>query len=616
MTSTPKTKSRTKLETLLEKIRFLKPATIRLYQFLISELILNIGFGIVFHHFQSQLIWPISAGLIVPVLFSEPFFTGPRIAIVTTVSQVATYYSADHSINHVLWAAMAALNIFVFMCALIAITKGERNGQIFHWISARLGRSFVLGTLSILLVGLEIVNSNPSDITGVVLVLSVVYCVLFLDWIRLFRSPTKQNKQNAEFVTSISPNQILVRMFGKLTIGSRIKVQGNVGSAFGFVAGELSSPAGIQYQIVLEESWTRISDERNTVCFIHVEENQDFLPFGFALEGSTENSLRASSSRKLEIGGTYSISSSDSPLLYQVTGQRLEIDNWNEGSALVSRTFLSQVGQVDGGGYIRSKPELADPYQPIYEDTGKVIDISAEYFPIGTLKGTGIQVGIKRNWESNNGHLAILGMSGMGKTTFAAKMPQILDSSEKFLIIDATSEYRSRLGFTSVAGSAINWTSPGTEVFEPSGSLPVECAKIITLAMNAAYAEYVQGVNPIRRYILIEEAHGMLPEWNFVAKGPNTESVNESCRNILQARKFNITFILVSQRTAIISKSAISQCENYVILRTLDQTSLEYVESVVGADLKHIIPELGKYEAVCVGPIFNSDSPLIVNLAP
>jgi hypothetical protein len=133
--------------------------------------------------------------------------------------------------------------------------------------------------------------------------------------------------------------------------------------------------------------------------------------------------------------------------------------------------------------------------------------------------------------------------------------------------------------------------------------------------MTAAHAEYKAGHEPRRRFILLEEAHGWLPEWNITTKS-NSDAVNRSCRFILQARKFNLTFIMVSQRTAVISKSAVSQCENYIILRTLDQTSLEYVEGVVGSELKGLISELARYEAVCVGPIFNSDAPIVVTLDP
>jgi len=111
----------------------------------------------------------------------------------------------------------------------------------------------------------------------------------------------------------------------------------------------------------------------------------------------------------------------------------------------------------------------------------------------------------------------------------------------------------------------------------------------------------------------LEEAHSFIPEWNFATRGQQ-DQVTFTTRMIMQARKFGISFLIVSQRTAVVSKSGLSQCENYVVLRTIDETSLGYMEAVVGPDLRHAIAGLAKYEALCVGPGFNADGPVIVTL--
>ena len=60
---------------------------------------------------------------------------------------------------------------------------------------------------------------------------------------------------------------------------------------------------------------------------------------------------------------------------------------------------------------------------------------------------------------------------------------------------------------------------------------------------------------------MLEEAHAFLPEWNFTLQKSET-NVAYSTRMIMQARKFGLTFMIVSQRTAVVSKSALSQCED------------------------------------------------------
>src|SRR5690606_22138014 len=142
----------------------------------------------------------------------------------------------------------------------------------------------------------------------------------------------------------------------------------------------------------------------------------------------------------------------------------------------------------------------------------------------------------------------------------------------------------------------------GQYVHEIKGEQAAKCTELIQVAMTAASADY-EAQAPQRRILLLEEAHAYLPEFNFTTSFAERDTVSKSARYILQARKFGLSFIFVSQRTAVISKSALSQCENYVILRTIDQTSLDYIESVVGSPFRDAAQNLKRYQAICVGPI-------------
>lgn len=137
---------------------------------------------------------------------------------------------------------------------------------------------------------------------------------------------------------------------------------------------------------------------------------------------------------------------------------------------------------------------------------------------------------------------------------------------------------------------------------EPAGEPALKAKEFIRLLMTDANEEYAEGI-PHSRTLVLEEAHSYLPEWNFTASKSESDWVAESCRYILQARKVGISFILVSRRTAVISKSALSQCESYIIFRTLDLTSLEYIEGVVGPNMRDATSSLSRYQAICVGPL-------------
>ncbi len=200
----------------------------------------------------------------------------------------------------------------------------------------------------------------------------------------------------------------------------------------------------------------------------------------------------------------------------------------------------------------------------------------------------------------------------MGKTAVAQRICKTFGADHTVVALDATGEYASRLEFPEWEGDL---NAPGHFVFQPRGEPPKEASNFIKGCMTAGDQEYRENKTPRRRVIMLEEAHAFLPEWNFALQ-KNETNVAYSTRMIMQARKFGLTFMIVSQRTAVVSKSALSQCENYIILKTLDQTGLEYLESLVGREMRHAIPNLERYEAMCVGPAFNAEAPVIVSLSP
>lgn len=590
---------------------------LRVGQLLTCELILAAAVRLGFDSFDWAVFWPITLALIVPVIFTEPHFTAPRTAFINSAGLLAGYFSSNRTGDEFLWTFVAVLTGVVVLSALVAVLRSEQPGQLFHWIATRIGRAAVLGSVLTTVVLLQVAKSDPSAAVTLSVALFLVYGVLFLDWPRLFLGSSPFSARNATIASVFAPNQILVRSFGSFQTGTAVRVSGPKGKADGYIAEDFASNAGSQYRIVLDSHWRRVSDVADVTCTVDPVEASEGAPLGFAIEGSTESTIRLNPVADLSIGDTLYVNDSTGPLLYQAAGLRLEEETWSRSSALVSRAHLVQIGSVDENGYITARPYLPDPYEPVLQARAMSVEIdSARFFRIGTLKGTDISVGIRRDWTADHGHLAILGMSGMGKTSVATKLTGLATNNDKFVVLDETSEYRTRLGYTTTLVGSLDWSTSGVSVCEPGGQIASQCASIIQQVMSVAHAEYEASNTPMRRYLLLEEAHGYLPEWNFTTTKSESDKVNESCRYILQARKFNLTFVLVSQRTAVISKSAISQCENYIILRTIDQTSLDYIESLVGDEMKRVVAELGRHEAVCVGPIFNSDAPVIVKLDP
>lgn len=596
--------------------RYIKNNRYRIVQLAVCSAIILVGVGWVYAGFPSNIIVPLLIGLAVPATVTEPFFSGPRSAFVSAIAVIGSYFAIGRVGDPALWICVLVISIVTLSSAIITMCSNGRASEATNWIATRLGRTPVVGALLAAILLLHIYKTDPENAPGMTLVVAALCVTLFLDWNNFSKRLQKNVGTIVTIETAVAPNQLLISTSEYLEPGSRVEIQGPSGSSSGHIIEALASKIGARYRLVLSKHWTSVTQKGGVDVLMTPQEKDDDSPTAFAIEGTTESSLRVMPTEKMDLGDTYKIDSGEKTYLYQVSGSNLEFDRWQNSEALVPRVELAAIGALGNQETISPVPFLPNPYEPVFLASNTTMKLTDEYMKLGRLKGTDIPIGIRKDWQANFGHLAILGMSGMGKTTTASRLINLATDDDNFLVLDGTGEYQTYLGFDKVEQSGVDWNLSGKSVCNPGGDPPVKCEQIIRAAMEAASIEYHSGILPRRRYILLEESHSWLPEWNVCASQNQKDAVHASCRYILQARKFNISFVLVSQRTAVISKSALSQCENYIIFRTLDQTGMEYLESVIGTGLKKVIGKLARYEAICVGPLFNVSSPVIVALDP
>jgi DNA helicase HerA-like ATPase len=82
---------------------------------------------------------------------------------------------------------------------------------------------------------------------------------------------------------------------------------------------------------------------------------------------------------------------------------------------------------------------------------------------------------------------------------------------------------------------------------------------------------------------------------------------------MMQVRKYGICIIFISQRTAVVAKSALAQCENIIAFKSVDQTGLDYLESFLGSEFKNLLPSLNHGEAVVFGPAISSNTGVAID---
>lgn len=117
-----------------------------------------------------------------------------------------------------------------------------------------------------------------------------------------------------------------------------------------------------------------------------------------------------------------------------------------------------------------------------------------------------------------------------------------------------------------------------------------------------------------RIWLVYEEAHSLIPEWNSVAYEGDKAATNGTAKVILQGRKYGLGCLAITQRTANISKSILNQCNTIFALRVFDDTGKQFLENYIGKDYSSILPTLEERHAVCIGKALKLKQPVIIQL--
>jgi hypothetical protein len=115
--------------------------------------------------------------------------------------------------------------------------------------------------------------------------------------------------------------------------------------------------------------------------------------------------------------------------------------------------------------------------------------------------------------------------------------------------------------------------------------------------------------------IVLEEAHTIIPETAWAGFDDDTRWVVGRIAQIaLQGRKYGVGLLIVSQRTALVSKSILSQCNTHITFSVVDKTSLEYLANVYGPEHVSAIPNLAFLSAMTYGKAVLSERPVLVEI--
>lgn len=297
---------------------------------------------------------------------------------------------------------------------------------------------------------------------------------------------------------------------------------------------------------------------------------------------------------------------------------------------------------------------------------------------IGRLPGSDMKIPLKDINALVTHNTAVLGILGVGKSCLTFELiKKIVDEGKKVICIDITNQYSSEdglLGYldendivkelsdqylTDIANQAnktgdknnadewgnlkfykdkiqiainyfMNRNDKKVLILNPDKHIVAKASNTwnITNCVDVSLVEKVQIISECilakcmelgqiaeaRCCVVYEEAHSLTPEFNSIVVKDDSNHANGTAKVILQGRKYGLGCIIVTQRTANVTKSILNQCNTIFALRVFDDTGKSFLENYIGKDYSDVLPTLEERHAVVIGKGIGLKQPVIIQL--
>jgi len=219
---------------------------------------------------------------------------------------------------------------------------------------------------------------------------------------------------------------------------------------------------------------------------------------------------------------------------------------------------------------------------------------------------------------------AAIGVTGSGKSYLAFHLIEAIMAADiKVMILDITREHDLYLHKHEPTAlrepeNVAEWLASESKLgihqyaVDRKGYPAVTAEFVDAAFQEISKAKLVRGKNlPARLCIVFEEAHSLIPEWNQVALKDDVHKVNQTARTLLQGRKFGMGALVITQRTANVTKTILNQCNTMLAMQSFDQTGLDFLRNYMGEEYTQAISTLPTRHAVLVGKASSSARPVI-----
>lgn len=637
-----------------------------------------------------------TAGLLLMVLLSlidQPHFSKDSNIFVNGVTAALSLLLVpENGRDSIYWTFFylvfyLVLSSYILMWLRNNKLKDERKGvQIVSRINRQIGKPEVIFSAFFLWGGIRQYTMNSSEFNGL-LWFWIIFMILNIPTLanaieELFTKETYKVNENA--IGTIFGVQSKNTFLVKLMEERRTPM-----SVFDFVEFKYSIDERKRKGLVLDvyllnqEQWIKVlctpeinslftSDldkcDPDIVYKITPPQESDYLKrfIGIVSENSVIEKIRFIYNSKVDIneGQLVELRIGKHNVLYQVVQGITKIEkleNKNEsgfivGEAIQLGEWSEERGRFEQFGWV---PSINTPI--LLASSIIELAVTDSEYNIGYIPGTNYPVIINKEIAVTH-HMAILGVTGSGKSVFARNLiNQIADDTTKIIIVDLTGEYKSRFeniepiissqdaddsfkAIETIATEKAKYANQQNKatITDNEGSIKKAFYSSIKAFLKSDKNKSIFEIPDIsnsldileytrwffwvlfkiaktksnfgrRVCIVLEEAHTIVPELNSmgVSDYASKATVNSIAQIALQGRKYNIGFIVVAQRTANVSKTVLTQCNSIISFQELDKTSSDFLSNYMGNDFISALPTLRFKTAIAMGKAFKSTVPMI-----
>ena len=361
----------------------------------------------------------------------------------------------------------------------------------------------------------------------------------------------------------------------------------------------------------------------NVIGFVHTNSDIDVIKVKM-IDGVDEN-------KELKEGDLISVSFYKNSTKYQIINVETDSENIDGQSKKGSKIIIAQ--QI--GYWQADKQKFADTgwvpsvNSPVFIETAtdEIKMTNDSCYKVGIVPRSPYPIFIDLE-ESVSHHIAVIGKTGTGKSRMAARILEKM-ASNGYKVVILELDRKNKQSLTTYINStlieeqnsnafdlskatknviSINWQPDDKD--KSTGTLNL--SEITANLIEKVISYQTQNENQ-KICIAMEEAYDFIPESTFGDQGFGQKKVSRISQVVLKCRKHNIGFLIITQRTALVTKTILYQCHTIIALQSFDETSKNFMSAYINQKYLDSMSILPRYRAIVVGKGSSCDKPVIVD---